>query len=409
MAERSKAGYHFMMRRVVQDASSGVWSIGGARDIEESFSGLRYKSISGLHSYGECKSVYEEDYAEEDGVRVWTGSSAYVDSGGGELVSVRSAVDIKLSLYFFSDDESDMIAGAGGCGENYHAFMDWLGNDGMVIWEDDLRCRVALMYLSEASEPNIDNLCGIQYIGVELTFANVLGRTYAVGDYGAIEDWLGLDDGAISSSVDIPSYSGGSAVVPDESGYSFIMRRVVQDADSGGWSVGSAVDLEDSFAGLRYKSFSGLHNRGKGKVVYADERAEVEGEDVWTGSSSLVDGSYVETGSVRSASDMTLSLHFFSTASGTQAEEARSCGDNYHAFMDWLGSDGFVLYEDGLRRRCCLMYLNDAVEPSIDNVSGKAYICVSLSFANATGRTYAYGDYDAINEYLALGEDDAIE
>lgn len=397
MSEKLRSGYSFVMRRVVQDVDSGVWSVGDAVDLEGDFVGLRYKSMSGLHSYGECKVVYSEDYAEEGGERVWFGSSAF----GGR--SLRGSVDVSLSLYFFADDEGDVSLGLEECGANYHAFMDWLGNDGMVIWEDDLRCRVVLLRLGGAEEPDADNICGIPYIGVTLKFANVLGRSYAVGDYAAIEEWLGLDDGSLSSGVDVPSLDGDGAVAPAVSGYSFVMRRIEQDADSGGWIVGDAVDLESSFAGLRYKSFEGLHHRGEGKNVYTEDRAEVEGEDVWVGSSAYVDGSVLESPSVRESVDMKLTLYFFSTVRGTQAEEARSCGDNFHAFMDYLGNDGFVYYEDDLRRRCCLMYLSGSVEPETDSVNGKVYLCVEFTFTNVLGRTYSVSDVSAVNAYLASG------
>lgn len=175
--------YSFFMTRVGCNTDGSFEVAEEETDLERGFVGLRYKSLSGLGDYGAVKSVYAEDYAEEDGVDVYFGS--------GDVV--REQTEYKLSLYFFCADESvtDIPEQCDVARSVYESFMDFVSG-GLLVYRDTVRQRRALMYLDEASEPSTDNLLGRVYLAVTFTFKSVLGRSYPLDDT-TIQDYLGVE------------------------------------------------------------------------------------------------------------------------------------------------------------------------------------------------------------------------
>lgn len=156
----------------VSDTQSGVSIEGG------DFGYCRYKSCSGLESYGEVKTVYTESYAESDGTRVYVGEDA-----------ARESTSVTLELYFFgsdpdvsdesvSDDVTEQIVAAS---ESYHKFMDYVSGCYVLYW-DDYRQRQVLLYLQNAVETSSDVIKGIPYKEVSFKFSNVFGRSFSMSD-----------------------------------------------------------------------------------------------------------------------------------------------------------------------------------------------------------------------------------
>lgn len=165
--------YRFLMTRV--DVFDGVYVVGAELDIEREFDGLRYQRFEGLSEYGELSSVYEEGYAEVDGVLEYVGGD------------VRGGVDMKLLLCFFGgvvDDGYDVMYGV------YSSFMDWVSGC-RLIYRDTCRNRRVLMYLKDGVTVKSDVVRGCPYLSVSLTFGNVFGRSFGLDDM-TIADRLGI-------------------------------------------------------------------------------------------------------------------------------------------------------------------------------------------------------------------------
>lgn len=129
------------------------------------------------------KGVYSESYAEEDG------DDVYMSSG-----VVRSSVEYTLELYFFCPDDvgGDYAARVDAARAVYEEFMDYVSG-GMIVWWDTVRHRRVLMYLEEGVEPDDDVVCGEPYLGVELKFRGVFGRSFPLGD-ATIAEYFGLSE-----------------------------------------------------------------------------------------------------------------------------------------------------------------------------------------------------------------------
>ncbi len=174
-------GYKFFMRKAVQ--SSSGWDVGDEVDLESRFVGLRYRSCTGLRSYGKLKGVYTESFAERDGVSVYLSP-----------LSVREQTDITLTLYFFAPgvygavdvvSRSSAIKAVGLVCDDFVSYV----SGGAVVYRDTARQRKVLMYLSEKSEPSVDSVKGVLYMEVSFKFKNMFGRSFDVGD-DTIERYL---------------------------------------------------------------------------------------------------------------------------------------------------------------------------------------------------------------------------
>lgn len=160
--------------------------------------------------------------------------------------------------------------------------------------------------------------------------------------------------------------------------YKFYMTRIEPQGD-GTYVEGDTVSLEDDFAGLRYKSFSGLHDLGKPKAVYSESFAEEDFSRVYI--SPDLD--------VRESTELKLTLYFFPPEQTDDlAANILGARSVYDAFMDYLGSSGMVAYADTVRRMSALMYLSGSVEVSTDSVKGLPYMEAEYTFTNVFGRCF---------------------
>lgn len=152
-----------------------------------------------------------------------------------------------------------------------------------------------------------------------------------------------------------------------DSGYKFFMQREGSDA---------AVDIEEAFRGLVYKSMSGLEDEGSPKV-YEETYAERD--------KALV---YVAESGVKSQTSLTLTLYFFDAEKNEEdavaVENASKC---YHDFLDFV-SGAKVLYWDDVRKRKVVMYLSESTSPKTDRLYGKVYKEVEFKFKNVYGRSF---------------------
>lgn len=142
-------------------------------DIEISFPGLRYKSISGLDAYGKPR-VYSENMPES------AKGSVYIPSDK----SLREQTDIELTLYFFDPDyidghtdEEQLMA----VEEVYHKFVDFVSG-GSIVYYDTARKRKVKMYLNDAVTIGTDRLTGVIYKEVTFKFKNLYGQSFPTDD-----------------------------------------------------------------------------------------------------------------------------------------------------------------------------------------------------------------------------------
>lgn len=161
--------YIFYISRVERD-SSGAEAVGPFLDMESSFRGLHYLKLSGINSQGSPR-VYEESFAEADGVSVYIPSDGVCDSS-----------EISLSLLFLGGSggtpESELYSQAQEC---FRSFLDYVtGHE--VIYYDTARHRKVRMYLSSPVSPSRDTLHGVPCLVADFKFKNVYGRSFALDD-----------------------------------------------------------------------------------------------------------------------------------------------------------------------------------------------------------------------------------
>lgn len=173
--------------------------------------------------------------------------------------------------------------------------------------------------------------------------------------------------------------------------YSFYMTKCVRD-DDGVWSVGTEVDLERDFDGLRYRSFSGLNAYGEQRAVYTEEYAESDAVLSYVSSST----------DSRKPLELELELCFFNpdgTVTGI-AESYANAVSVYHAFVGYLAG-GYVMYRDTIRKRRVLMYLVEAIEPITDSIKGLVYLDAKFKFSGVFGRSFGLDD-QTIADYVGI-------
>lgn len=164
--------YKFLMKKVVLNAD-GTQTIGEEKDIEADFDGVRYKSMSGLESYGTPANVYSETAAESGKAMVYVSPNP-----------TESQAELILTLYFFPPSTSTASTDAARISEisaAYHSFCDFI-RGGKIIYRDTVRKRKVLMTLTGAISPTTDRLYGQIYKEVSFTFTSEYGHTFAYDD-----------------------------------------------------------------------------------------------------------------------------------------------------------------------------------------------------------------------------------
>lgn len=180
--------YSYYLVRCLPDGLGGYEPDGEELDLERDFVGLRYKSLSGLGNVGKVRGIYEEEYAEVDGVEVHISADI-----------VREGFDLVLSLYFFPPDGVDDVDGVSlgaaisSARSVYERFVCAISGC-LLVYRDTCRQRRVLCYLSDAVEPDVDSVNGVPYLSAAFKLQSVLGSSCGLsGDDSTIEDWLGVD------------------------------------------------------------------------------------------------------------------------------------------------------------------------------------------------------------------------
>ena len=85
-----------------------------------------------------------------------------------------------------------------------------------------------------------------------------------------------------------------------------------------------------------------------------------------------------------------------------QIKAAENAWNDFHAFLEGC----LVLWYDNFRQEKALLMLQDAVEPTTDNIKGIPYLLCSVKFVNIFGRSFGADD-NTIETWLANGGKDA--
>jgi hypothetical protein len=161
MAKRTDP-YDFFLAPVAT-ASDGSLSTTGYINLEDTFVGLRYKSITGLESLGVTNN-YVEKYAESDEAKVYVPQNA-----------PRQSVDIRLTVYIFSPTKGDYAGQISMIETIYNDFLNFIDNKKMIYY-DTARLRKCFMYQDGAIAPKEMKLKGHPYFEVDIPFKSVYGH-----------------------------------------------------------------------------------------------------------------------------------------------------------------------------------------------------------------------------------------
>lgn len=160
--------YRFYIGLVNEDVDGSIKSVDDFKDLERDYVGLRYKSLTGVNSYGTPR-VYEETFAESNEALVITSD-------------VLQQTDLVLTLYFFghSYNVEDDIAYSEASSVYHKFYQDIRGKK--LVWYDTARKRKVLMRLSSATPPKEDRLHSLPYICAEFKFKNIYGESFELSD-----------------------------------------------------------------------------------------------------------------------------------------------------------------------------------------------------------------------------------
>lgn len=172
----------------------------------------------------------------------------------------------------------------------------------------------------------------------------------------------------------------------------FYIGRYVKDANGKWVADGDMKSLEDDFGFVRYKAMSGLNSRGKQKAVYTESYAESNSLRV-----------YIDKDAARENITSTLQVCIFgkdpsSSESIELADAMEKAEKSWHSLYDWL-EGALIFWLDEYRRRKALFFLQDAVDPTTDNIKNVPYLLCSVKFTNVFGRTFGTDD-NTIEDWL---------
>lgn len=177
----------------------------------------------------------------------------------------------------------------------------------------------------------------------------------------------------------------------------FYITRYLRNSETGVWGVdGKRRSLEDDFGYLRYKSMTGINSLGKQKGVYTESYPEADSLRV-----------FVDENAKRESVTSTLTVYSFgadpSRVDGDKdvAEQVKAMEDNWHSFLGFL-QGALLLWYDDYRQRKGLFLLQEAVEPTTDNIKNIPYLQCQVKLTNVFGQTYGSGD-TMIEDWLSRG------
>lgn len=142
----------------------------------------------------------------------------------------------------------------------------------------------------------------------------------------------------------------------------------IQRADASENGVGPAIDLEEYFRGLKYRSCDGLETVGKVKNLETESYAEADGSRVWHPSDESV-------GATCESTTVILNLVFV-------GKERRTTLDLFRE----LAYSGRLLYWDTARLKKACLVLRDEQTAEKDTLKGLEYVDVKFKFVNVWGR-----------------------
>lgn len=154
----------YYMYKNENDYTSTTELAQGFKDLEKDFYGLKYSKCVGLDTLGAIKNRYQEDYAEEDGVRIYIGTNAK-----------RKATDITFTFFFIDikDDNGNVINDRR---KTYDDFCEYI-SEGVIYYHDTARMKQAKLCLLDALKPTEDVFQGsIHYIAADFKFTNLWGK-----------------------------------------------------------------------------------------------------------------------------------------------------------------------------------------------------------------------------------------
>lgn len=144
------AEYKFYMSRFINNEWETPIS------LEDFFHGLKYVSCNGLSDYGKIKSIYTENYAETDELRLYLSDK-----------TVRENTDIEFVFGFEYENRREV----------YDSFVNWISGYKIRYW-DTCRNREVDMVLIDKIEIGEDVLIGSSpFITAPFKFKNLNGQT----------------------------------------------------------------------------------------------------------------------------------------------------------------------------------------------------------------------------------------
>lgn len=147
--------YSFFMAKC---DSSGYADLSTTKNLEVDFKGLFYSKCEGIDALGAAKNIYEEKYADADGVRVHVPDVIY-----------REPTTIKLTLFFIGAN----------CRQIRDSFNDYI-KVGFTKYWDDARKKSFVFYVSKDLPVGEEKWNGDTiYLKCEYTLSNINGETFS--------------------------------------------------------------------------------------------------------------------------------------------------------------------------------------------------------------------------------------
>lgn len=177
----------------------------------------------------------------------------------------------------------------------------------------------------------------------------------------------------------------------------FYIQRYLK-SEQGAWKAdGVRKSLEDDFGGgsVRYKSLDGLNSKGKQKGVYTESYPESDALRV-----------FVDPNARHENTNATLSVCVFGyNVDGTteisiteQIKAAEKAWDSLYTYLE----GALILWYDDYRQKKALFLVQDATEPSTDNIKNIPYLLCSVKLVNVFGQSFD-GDSTTIEDWLKNG------
>lgn len=146
--------YRFYLQLYPQDGTANL-----RRDVESYFK-CRFMSMQGVDGGG-VKNTYTEDYAEQNGLRLWTPKP--------DDIRFKEN-DVTIKLRFRSEECGDVIAAR-------DAFYNYVAGE-KLEWYDTFRKKYLQLCLIEAPTIEYEKLTGSQYCVMSYKFKNFGGKPY---------------------------------------------------------------------------------------------------------------------------------------------------------------------------------------------------------------------------------------